>query len=98
MPGPGGPVGGGARDRGGPYGAREPGGRPSGRARQPGDILELQQMPARMRSAVDEGELVVYEQLNGVLHRAVQRISANATCTRTLDRLRAQIARHHLLG
>jgi len=55
-------------------------------------------MPARMRSAVDEGELVVYEQLNGVLHRAVQRISANATCTRTLDRLRAQIARHHLLG
>ena len=43
-------------------------------------------MPARMRSAVDEGELVVYEQLNGVLHRAVQRISANATCTRTLDR------------
>jgi DNA-binding GntR family transcriptional regulator len=68
-------------------------GRAAARA-TPADVLELQQVIARMHSAVDEGELVAYGQLNGALHRAVQRISANATCTRTLDRMRAQIVRH----
>lgn len=58
------------------------------------DIRELQHLVARMRSAVDNGELVVYSELNASLHRTIQRISANATCTRTLNRLRAQIVRH----
>lgn len=60
----------------------------------PADVAELREIVVRMRVAVEQAELAIYGELNARLHNAVQRISANATCTRTLERLRAQVVRH----
>lgn len=58
------------------------------------DIAELQEIGVRMRYAVGQADLIAYGDLNARLHKAIQVISANATCTRTLERLRGQIVRH----
>jgi DNA-binding GntR family transcriptional regulator len=60
----------------------------------PEDVADLQDIAARMRSAVATAELLTYSDLNARLHNAIQRISANTTCTRTLERLRGQVVRH----
>jgi DNA-binding GntR family transcriptional regulator len=60
----------------------------------PEDVADLQDIAARMRSAVATAELLTYSDLNARLHSAIQRISANTTCTRTLERLRGQVVRH----
>lgn len=60
----------------------------------PADVTELTEIAERMRLAVEHAELVAYGQLNARLHAAIQRISANATCARMLDRLQGQIVRH----
>jgi DNA-binding GntR family transcriptional regulator len=60
----------------------------------PEDVADLQDIAARMRAAVATAELLTYSDLNARLHSAIQRISANTTCTRTLERLRGQVVRH----
>jgi DNA-binding GntR family transcriptional regulator len=60
----------------------------------PADAAELQDIAERMRRAVEVAELLTYSELNARLHDTIQRISANGTCTRTLERLRGQVVRH----
>jgi DNA-binding GntR family transcriptional regulator len=60
----------------------------------PEDVADLTDIAERMRSAVEMAELLTYSELNARLHSTIQRISANATCTRTLERLRGQVVRH----
>lgn len=58
------------------------------------DVAELREIGAQMRLAVEQADVMAYGELNSRLHDTIQRISANATCMRTLQRLRGQIVRH----
>lgn len=58
------------------------------------DVAELREIGARMRLAVERADVMAYGDLNSRLHDTIQAISANATCARTLQRLRGQIVRH----
>lgn len=58
------------------------------------EVADLREIAVLMRRAVEAGELLTYSELNARLHSTIQSISANATCTRTLERLRGQVVRH----
>lgn len=60
----------------------------------PAQAQEFKEIAAAMRRTVASGELLAYSDLNGRLHALVQAVSGNATCARTLERLRGQLVRH----
>jgi DNA-binding GntR family transcriptional regulator len=60
----------------------------------PAQAAELRQLGQAMRTAVAEGNLTGYSELNQQLHRRVREISGQGTAARVLERLRAQLVRH----
>ena len=60
----------------------------------PEGAADLKRIATSMRQSVKAGELMTYSDLNARLHAKVQELSANATCTRTIERLKGQVVRH----
>lgn len=58
------------------------------------EARELRDIGARMRAAVANGELLVYSELNAVLHRRVREIADHKTAAELVERLGAQVVRH----
>jgi DNA-binding GntR family transcriptional regulator len=58
------------------------------------DDIELREIIAGMRKAVEATEILSYRDLNVQFHATIQRIAGNETCTRMLERLRGQVVRH----
>lgn len=58
------------------------------------EIAELRQLGEAMRSAVADGDMLGYSDLNQQLHRRIREISAHAVAANVLERLRAQSVRH----
>jgi DNA-binding GntR family transcriptional regulator len=57
-------------------------------------IAFLRQVGDSMRTAVAEGELMRYSELNQVLHGTLREIADHTTATRTLEQLHGQMVRH----
>jgi DNA-binding GntR family transcriptional regulator len=57
-------------------------------------IAELRSIGDGMRTAVAEGHVMKYSELNQLLHRRIVEISGQATAADVLERLRAQNVRH----
>ncbi|WP_052172956.1 GntR family transcriptional regulator [Nocardia sp. BMG111209] len=60
----------------------------------PEQAAELRELGESMRTAVAEGDLTGYSELNQRLHRRIREISGQGTAARVLERLRAQLVRH----
>lgn len=58
------------------------------------DSAELRDIVAQMHRAVGSAELLTYSDLNARLHSRIRALAANATCTRTIERLLSQVVRH----
>jgi DNA-binding GntR family transcriptional regulator len=58
------------------------------------EITELRALGAAMRTAVAEGHVLRYSELNQTLHLRVREISGQSTAAGVLERLRAQNVRH----
>lgn len=57
-------------------------------------IVELRALGAAMRTAVSEGHVMRYSELNQTLHLRIRQISGQSTAAGVLERLRAQNVRH----
>jgi DNA-binding GntR family transcriptional regulator len=57
-------------------------------------IRQLRRIGDQMRRAVESAALTRYSDLNGELHALIRDISGNATSTRVIEQLRAQMVRH----
>jgi DNA-binding GntR family transcriptional regulator len=57
-------------------------------------IADLQELGAKLRAAVADGEFLTYSALNRELHRTVRELSAQPVAIGLLDRLNAQSVRH----
>jgi DNA-binding GntR family transcriptional regulator len=58
------------------------------------DRAELRGLVEQMRSAVRDGDLLGYSDLNHQLHRRIRQMSAQHTAIATIERLRGQVVRH----
>ena len=58
------------------------------------EITELRALGTAMRSAVAEGHVLRYSELNQTLHRRIRQIGGQSTAAGVLERLRAQNVRH----
>lgn len=58
------------------------------------EIVELRGLGESMRTAVANGHVLEYSELNQTLHRRIREISRQATAADLLERLRAQNVRH----
>lgn len=58
------------------------------------EIAELHALGAAMRTAVAEGHVLRYSELNQTLHLRIRQISGQSTASGVLERLRAQNVRH----
>jgi DNA-binding GntR family transcriptional regulator len=58
------------------------------------EIAELRALGTAMRTAVAEGHVLRYSELNQTLHLRVRQISGQSTAAGVLERLRAQNVRH----
>jgi DNA-binding GntR family transcriptional regulator len=57
-------------------------------------ITELRALGTEMRTAVTEGHVLRYSELNQTLHLRIRQISGQSTASGVLERLRAQNVRH----
>jgi DNA-binding GntR family transcriptional regulator len=57
------------------------------------DRKALRTIETQMRAAVAEEDYSLFSQLNGALHREIQRIAGNATASRILDTLKSHLVR-----
>jgi DNA-binding GntR family transcriptional regulator len=60
----------------------------------PAQVRQLTRIGEQMRRAVESAALMRYSELNGELHALIRDISGNATSTRVIEQLRAQMVRH----
>lgn len=58
------------------------------------EVAELRALGEAMRTAVADGHVMSYSELNQTLHRRILEISRQATAAGVLERLRAQNVRH----
>jgi DNA-binding GntR family transcriptional regulator len=58
------------------------------------EITELRALGAAMRTAVADGHVLRYSELNQTLHLRIREISGQSTASGVLERLRAQNVRH----
>lgn len=57
-------------------------------------VRQLRRLGDQMRRAVETAALMRYSELNGELHALIRDMSGNATSTRVIEQLRAQMVRH----
>lgn len=58
------------------------------------EIAELRELGTQMETAVAQGELLRYSDLNATLHARVREIAGHATASRIIEQLNGQLVRH----